>query len=76
VNGKVALFNGSGGSVQLLADVSGYYLAGAPVVAGAFGSLTPSRLLDTRTGVGATKAAVAAGGTVHLGHWPWRCPGF
>jgi alpha-tubulin suppressor-like RCC1 family protein len=27
-NGKVALFNGSGGTVQLVADVSGYYLAG------------------------------------------------
>ena len=65
-NGKVALYNGSAGTVQLIADVSGYYLAGAPTVAGAFGSLAPSRLLDTRTGVGAPKAAVAAGGTVHL----------
>jgi hypothetical protein len=26
-NGKVALFNGSGGSVQLIADVSGYFLS-------------------------------------------------
>lgn len=29
-------------------------------------SLSPSRVLDTRTGVGASKTAVAAGGTVHL----------
>jgi hypothetical protein len=65
-DGKVALFNGSGGTVQLIADVSGYFLAGAPVVAGAFGSLPPFRLLDTRSGVGAAKAAVAGGGTVHL----------
>jgi PKD repeat protein len=33
---------------------------------GGFGSLAPSRLLDTRFGVGAPKAPVAAGGTVHL----------
>ena len=64
--GNVNLYNGSPGTVQLIADVSGYYLAGSPTVAGAFGSLAPSRLLDSRTGVGAPKAAVAAGGTVHL----------
>jgi len=29
-NGKVALFNGSGGTIQLVADVAGYYLAGTP----------------------------------------------
>src|ERR1035437_349915 len=33
---------------------------------GGYTSLTPSRLLDTRTGVGAPAGAVAAGGTVHL----------
>jgi len=65
-DGKVDLYNNSGGTVQLIADVSGYYLAGAPTAAGAFGSLTPARLLDTRTGVGAPKAAVAAHGTLHL----------
>jgi hypothetical protein len=65
-NGKVALYNGSAGTVHLIADVSGYYLAGTPTLEGTFGSLVPSRLLDTRTGLGAPKAAVAAGGTVHL----------
>jgi len=64
VNGKVDLFNGSGGTIQLIADVAGYYLSGAPSVAGAFGSLAPSRLLDTRIGVGAPAVPVAAGGTV------------
>jgi outer membrane protein assembly factor BamB len=65
--GKVDLYNGSAGTVQLVADVTGYYLSGTPTAAGAFGSLAPSRLLDTRSGVGALKAAsIAAGGTVHL----------
>jgi hypothetical protein len=65
-DGSVALYNGSGGTVQLIADVSGYYLSGAPSAAGAFGSLPATRLLDTRDGVGAAKMAVPAGGTVYL----------
>src|SRR5664279_4616343 len=36
----------------------------APTVAGAFGSVVPSRVLDTRDGTGAAKAAVAAKGSV------------
>jgi PQQ-like domain/Bacterial Ig-like domain (group 3) len=65
-SGKVDLYNGSSGTVQLFADVTGYYLSGTPTAAGAFGSLTPSRLLDTRSGVGALKASVAASGTARL----------
>ena len=65
-NGQVALYNGSGGGVQLIADVSGYFLSGAPSLAGAFGALVPSRVLDTRSGIGSASAAVAPGGTVHL----------
>ena len=63
--GKVAITNTSGGTVQIVADVSGYYLAGKPTAPGAFSSLSPSRILDTRTGNGAG-GAVAAGATVHL----------
>jgi len=29
-DGKVKLFNGSAGSVQLLADVTGYFIGGTP----------------------------------------------
>jgi alpha-tubulin suppressor-like RCC1 family protein len=64
--GKVDLYNGSPGTTQLVADVAGYFLSGAPTVAGALGSIAPARLLDTRIGVGAPQAAVAAGGTVSL----------
>ncbi|MEP7369636.1 MAG: hypothetical protein ABI662_08275 [Dermatophilaceae bacterium] len=65
-DGTVNLYNGSAGTTQLIADVSGYFLSGAPTVDGAFGSLAPNRLLDTREGIGAPKVAVAAHGTVHL----------
>ena len=53
-DGKIDVFNGSGGTVQVIGDVSGYYLSGTPAIAGAFGSLSPARILDTRHGTGAT----------------------
>jgi hypothetical protein len=66
VDGKVMLTNSSSASVQLVADVAGYYNGGTPTVAGAYSALAPSRLLDTRTGNGAPVKAVAGGGTVSL----------
>jgi hypothetical protein len=65
-DGKVNLYNGTGGTIQIVADVSGYYLAGTPVNDGAFGALAPARLLDTRGGNGAPRAAVAGNGVVSL----------
>ena len=64
-NGRIRLFNGSAGSTQLLTDVQGYFRSGAATAAGAFTSVTPSRILDTRTNTGAT-GKVSPGGTVTL----------
>ncbi|HEY6596313.1 MAG TPA: Ig-like domain-containing protein [Asanoa sp.] len=64
--GAVTLYNGSSGTVHLTADIAGYYLSGTPTVAGAYGPLTPTRILDTRSGVGAPAATVPAGGSVTL----------
>ncbi|MGO4805997.1 hypothetical protein AB4089_12790 [Arthrobacter sp. 2MCAF15] len=47
-DGKVTLFNRSGGSSHLIADVAGYYLGGTPSATGAFKATGPSRILDTR----------------------------
>ncbi|MGW6980764.1 hypothetical protein ACWGE1_15155 [Streptomyces sp. NPDC054932] len=63
VNGKVDLRNHAG-SVDLVADVTGYYTDKGP--GSALTPLTPSRFLDTREGVGAPKARVGAGGVVTL----------
>ena len=60
-DGKIQLFNGSDGSVQLLADVAGYFVGGTPSVDGAFASLTPARVLDTRTNLGASGPVPALG---------------
>ncbi len=63
-DGKVRLYNGSSGTVQLIADIAGYYLPGHPTVAGAFAAVPPGRVLDTRSGVGAARAPVAGGSEV------------
>ena len=49
-NGRVNLFNSSGWA-HVIADVVGYYTATPPGGGGRFTSLTPTRLLDTRTGM-------------------------
>ncbi|MFE1825883.1 hypothetical protein [Streptomyces yangpuensis] len=61
VNGKVDLRNNSG-SVDLIADVTGYYAA----TGSAFSAAGPVRLLDTRDGTGARAGAVAPGGLVSV----------
>jgi hypothetical protein len=63
VNGVVDFYNGSTGTVHIIADLAGYYAhsTGLP-----FNAVTPVRVLDTRSGVGAPKAAVPAHGTLTL----------
>jgi Regulator of chromosome condensation (RCC1) repeat len=51
-DGSIGLLNGSPGTVQLVADVAGYFPSLPNSTSGAFTSLTPERLLDTRTGDG------------------------
>ena len=58
-DGDIAVLN-QGSSVQLIADVTGYYRIGTAAVPGAFVALPATRLLDTRSGVGAPKHPAAA----------------
>ncbi|GAA2796093.1 FlgD immunoglobulin-like domain containing protein [Streptomyces showdoensis] len=63
VDGRVKFYNRAG-SVDLLADVAGYYTAGT--AGSAYTPVTPKRLMDTRNGTGVPKAKLAANGTVTL----------
>ena len=65
-DGQIRFFNGSPGSVHLVADVAGYYLAGIPTAAGSLKLVTPTRLLDTRSGVGAPAKPLSGNGSVAL----------
>ena len=63
-NNRVSIFNGSKGTVDLLADVQGYFVGGpnTGVNPGTLTPVTPTRLLDTRSGLGtAVKGKVAPG---------------
>ncbi|MEV6680141.1 hypothetical protein AB0N09_25250 [Streptomyces erythrochromogenes] len=63
VNGKVSFYNNAG-SVDLIADVAGYYTTDGS--GSTYKPVTPARLMDTRSGLGVPKAKVGQGGTVTL----------
>jgi FlgD Ig-like domain len=59
--GSIDLFQSGGtGTAQVIVDVAGYYIAGTPTATptanGAFTSLSPNRILDTRTNGGPIRA--------------------
>jgi hypothetical protein len=58
--GKVSILNGSLASSDVVVDVAGYYLTGAPTAGGGMVAVTPTRILDTRVGLGAP-GAIASG---------------
>ncbi|HTU77085.1 MAG TPA: hypothetical protein VMG38_26550 [Trebonia sp.] len=61
---RITLYNASSGTLDAIADVVGYYTAST---AGAtLTSVGPTRILDTRSGLGAKKAQVTPHGTVSL----------
>ncbi|MBR7836903.1 PKD domain-containing protein [Actinospica durhamensis] len=63
VDGSVDLANTSGGSVELVADVMGYF---SQTAASGYTPLTPARVLDTRYGTGVARGALPAGKTLSL----------
>jgi hypothetical protein len=53
-------------TVQLVADLEGYYTAGNDPTNAGYGSVTPTRLIDTRHGIGGVGGRVSAGDTVRF----------
>ena len=59
--GQVSIFNGSEGTIDVLADIEGYFAGGGtPTEAGTMVSTEPTRLLDTRIGTGGPKMKIPA----------------
>jgi hypothetical protein len=63
-SGTVSLYNGSLGTVQLVADLQGYFSQSGP--GSVYVSVAPSRMLDTRIGVGAPAIAVGSHQSITL----------
>jgi hypothetical protein len=60
--GRVSIYN-SAGSTHVVADLAGYYRLDS---GSEYAGVTPTRVMDTRTGVGVTKGKIAAGGSTTL----------
>ncbi|MEV6682473.1 hypothetical protein AB0N09_37275 [Streptomyces erythrochromogenes] len=56
-DGYVELFNGGWSSVDLIADVTGYFTRAAD---SGYTSMAPARFVDTREGIGTTKGMLAS----------------
>ncbi|MFE0582665.1 PKD domain-containing protein [Streptomyces sp. NPDC058874] len=56
-DGYVELFNGGWSSVDLIADVTGYFTRASD---SGYTSMTPARFVDTREGIGTAKGMLAA----------------
>ena len=63
-DGEIDIINNSPGTIQLVADLNGWFALGSPV-AGGLAPVTAARILDTRTGLGAT-GPVSPGQTISL----------
>jgi hypothetical protein len=61
--GNTLTFYNSAGTLNVIADVLGYF---APGAGGGFAGVTPVRVLDTRTGVGALQAKLGSGKALTL----------
>ncbi|MEU0561545.1 LamG domain-containing protein [Dactylosporangium sp. NPDC006015] len=66
-DGTISIFNGSGGTAHVVVDVSGYFTSDeAKAGNSSYHSLHPTRILDTRSGLGAPTAPLAGGNTIAL----------
>jgi len=63
--GKVSLYNNAG-TTHVIADVSGWYGAGGGTQGSRYHPVAPSRLLDTRSGLGAVASKLAPQGALDL----------
>lgn len=64
VDGKVSFHNGSIGTVNVVADAFGYYTSSA--TDNAFSAVTPTRILDTRSGLGVSQGKIGADSSITL----------
>ncbi|MFJ6671241.1 hypothetical protein ACIQMJ_09065 [Actinosynnema sp. NPDC091369] len=59
-NGRIAVYN-YGGTVHIVVEVHGYFTTSTGATNGGFVPVTPSRVINTNTGLGITAGAIPAG---------------
>lgn len=64
--GKVRIFNGSSGTVEVIADVQGYVSTTTSGTEGLFKPLPPDRILDTRDGTGGFSLPIPANSSINV----------
>ena len=64
-NGRVTLYNPAG-LTDIIIDTTGWFADGPALLGAPYASLTPARILDTRTGTGGIIGPIPAGGTVDV----------
>ncbi|MFF1613425.1 S8 family serine peptidase [Amycolatopsis sp. NPDC058278] len=62
VNGRLAVYNNDG-NAYLIVDVQGYFTATTGGVGGGYTPVNPTRVADTRSGLGTTSGTIPAGGS-------------
>lgn len=72
-DGKVDFYNGSGGTLQVIADLEGYFGSAAAGANQSYVPEGPARLVDTRSGFGATGPVPAYGSISFYPLWHEDC---
>ncbi|NUR01257.1 MAG: hypothetical protein HOY79_33445 [Streptomyces sp.] len=72
-DGKVDFYNGSGGTVQVVADLEGYFGSAAAGANQSYVPERPARLIDTRSDFGATGPVPAYGSISFYPLWHQDC---
>jgi hypothetical protein len=57
--GSVSVYNGSGAATRVVADNQGYLVSGTPTEPGTIQPVTPARIVDTGSGLGAPRSPLA-----------------
>ena len=75
-DGSIKIYNGSGGSLQLIVDIQAYYSLGSqPAATGSVVASSAARLLDTRIGLGTPRGALGPGHSLVLAPRQPSAPG-
>ena len=62
-SGRISLFNGSARPTHVIVDVTGFWRSGSVVAPGAFDTVAPQRVLDTRKAIGVPSTRPVVGGS-------------